>query len=174
MGSPLYSGEYESALRSGDAVGGAYVDIVQPVLASDRDSNQRRALAARLATIDVADAANAASTDTVGRARANGADDELRAIATLERSVTDPSNAQSATAVLDKIGGAVLIGARQRQARVRLLTGVLEQLLVDSKRARDTDTSAINMQLVTLRDASAVNRAFAGGTGDALRSWRQP
>jgi hypothetical protein len=176
-GVPVYSGAYESALRAGDGLGGAYLDLVQPVLparAPRLDAHAGRALAARLATIDVADAANVASTDTVGRVRATGEGDERRAIIALERSVTDPSNAQSATAVLDKIGGAVLIGARQRQARMRLLNGVLEQLLVDSKRVRDTDTSAINMQLVTLRDARAVNHAFATGTGDALRSWRQP
>ena len=86
----------------------------------------------------------------------------------------DPSNEQSATAVLDKISGAVLIGARQRQARTQLLAGVVEQLLVDSKRARDTDTAAMNMQLVTWRDARAANEAFVAGTGDALRTWRQP
>jgi hypothetical protein len=88
--------------------------------------------------------------------------------------VIDPSNEQSATAVLDKISGAVLIGARQRQARTQLLAGVVEQLLVDSKRARDTDTAAMNMQLVTWRDARAANEAFVAGTGDALRTWRQP
>jgi len=178
-GTALYSAEYESALRSGDAVGDAYLDLVEPILPrrpprGDRDSTARRAFAARLATIEVADATNVASTDTVGRIRANGADNERRAISALEASVTDPSSSHSATAVLDKIGGAVLIGTRQRQARLRLLTGVLEQLLVDSKRVRDTDTSAVNMQLVTLRDAPAVNRAFAAGAGDALRSWRQP
>ena len=54
----------------------------------------------------------------------------------------DPSSEQSTTAVLDKISGAALIGARQRQARMQLLAGIVEQLLVDSKRARDTDTAA--------------------------------
>jgi hypothetical protein len=81
---------------------------------------------------------------------------------------------QSGTAVLDKISGAVLIGARQRQARTQLLTGVVEQLLIDSKRARDTEASAMNMQLVTWRDARGANKAFVKGTGDALRTWRQP
>ena len=81
---------------------------------------------------------------------------------------------QSATAVLDKISGAVLIGARQRQARIQLLAGVVEQLLVDSKRARDTEAAAMNMQLVAWRDRAAVDAAFVAGSGDALRTWRQP
>jgi hypothetical protein len=50
----------------------------------------------------------------------------------------------------------------------------VEQLLVDSKRARDVDTTAMNMQLVTWRDSRAGNAAFVAGTGDALRTWRQP
>jgi len=76
--------------------------------------------------------------------------------------------------VLDKISGAVLIGARQRQARTQLLAGIVEQLLVDSKRARDTETASMNMQLTTWRDGRAVNRAFVAGSGDALCNWRQP
>ena len=86
----------------------------------------------------------------------------------------DPSSEQSTTAVLDKISGAALIGARQRQARIQLLAGVVEQLLVDSKRARDTDTAALEMQIVTWRDGRAADEAFVAGSGDALRTWRQP
>jgi hypothetical protein len=32
----------------------------------------------------------------------------------------------------------------------------------------------MNMQLVTWRDRRAANEAFVAGTGDALRTWRQP
>ncbi len=49
--------------------------------------------------------------------------------------------------MLDKISGAALIAARQRQARTQLLAAIVEQLLIDSKRARDTDAAAMNMQL---------------------------
>jgi hypothetical protein len=98
----------------------------------------------------------------------------LPAIDALEAHVIDPSNEQSATAVLDKISGAALIGARQRQARVELLAGVVEQLLIDTKRARDADVAAMNMQLVNWRDGRAANEAFVAGSGDALRTWRQP
>ena len=103
-----------------------------------------------------------------------GRKNELPAIDALERDVIDPSSEQSTTAVLDKISGAALIGARQRQARIQLLVGVVEQLLVDSKRARDTDTAALAMQIVTWRDGRAASEAFVAGSGDALRTWRQP
>ena len=72
------------------------------------------------------------------------------------------------------LGRTVLIGARQREARGQLLTGVVEQLLIENKRARDADAAAMNMQLVTWRDRAAANDAMVAGTADALRTWRQP
>ena len=86
----------------------------------------------------------------------------------------DPSDEQSTTAVAEKLSGSALIAARQRQARAELLVGIVEQLLVDSKRSRDTEASLMNMQLTTWRIAGAANTAFGAGTGDALRTWRQP
>jgi len=173
----LYARAYHAALNYGDGGGGAYLAISHPVLPGATipggiTSAARRAFVARLATIDAADAVAIAATHDTGQVRFNGRQ-ELRAIDALERHVTDPSDEQSATAVLDKISGAVLIGARQRQARTQLLTGVVEQLLIDSKRARDAEAAAMNMQLVALRDRRGANEAFVSGTGDALRTWRQ-
>jgi len=175
----LFSQAYNDALIFGDPTGAAYVNLTQSVVAA-RDAlsrlslSARRALASRLATIDVTDAAAIAATHDTGQLRFNGRKQELRAIDALEGHVIDPSDEQSATAVLDKISGAVLIGARQRQARSQLLAALVEQLLVDSKRDRDADAAAMNMQLVTWRDRRAANEAFVAGTGDALRTWRQP
>jgi hypothetical protein len=134
----------------------------------------QRAMASRLATIELADAVAMSGLNDTGSLRFNGRKQELPAIDALEAQVIDPSDEQSTTAVLDKISGAVLIGARQRQARSQLLAAFVEQLLVDSKRDRDADAAAMNMQLVTWRDRRAANEAFVAGTGDALRTWRQP
>jgi hypothetical protein len=131
-------------------------------------------MASRLATIEIADAVAMSAFNDTGSLRFNGRKQELPAIDALEAHVIDPSDTQSTTAVLDKISGAVLIGARQRQARSQLLAAFVEQLLVDSKRDRDADAAAMNMQLVTWRDRRAANEAFVAGTGDALRTWRQP
>ena len=84
------------------------------------------------------DAAAIAATNDTGQLRFNGRKHELPAIEALEAHVIDPSDEQSATAVLDKISGAVSSAARQRQARTQLLAGIVEQLLIDSKRARDS------------------------------------
>ena len=174
----LFSTAYHAALNYGDAAGGAYLGVVQPVLDAASAIGQlppaaRRTLTAQLATLDVATSAVVAATHDTGQLRYNGRR-ELQAIESLDRDVTDGSLEQSTTAVLDKISGAVLIGARQRQARTQLLSGVVEQLLVESKRARDTEASTMNMQLVAWRDRQAANAAFVEGSGDALRVWRQP
>lgn len=175
----MFTSGYNEALIFGDASGSAYLDLTHPLVASiDRLDRlppaARRSLRARFATVNLTDAAVIAATHDTGQLRFNGRKHELPAIDALEAHVIDPSNQQSATAVLDKISGAVLIGARQRQARTQLLAGVVEQLLVDSKRARDADAASINMQLTTWRDRRAANEALVAGSGDALRTWRQP
>lgn len=178
-GDYFFARPYNDALIFGDAGGTAYRSLTHPLVTSvDRltqlPPTARRAIESRLATIDLTDAATIAATHDTGQLRLNGRRRELQAIDALEGHIVDPSNEQSATAVLDKISGASLIGARQRQARSQLLTGVLEQLLVDSKRARDTEAAVLGMQLTRWRDGRAANEAFMAGTGDALRAWRQP
>ena len=174
----LYSGAYQTALSFGDPTGAAYQALSHPLVAPGSvlarlTPAARRTFASRLATLNLTDATAISATHSSGALRFNGGR-ELLAIDRLEAHVVDPSHEQSATAVLDKISGAVLIGARQRQARTQLLAGVVEQLLVDSKRARDTEAASLNMQLLTWRDRRAANEAFVAGTGDALRTWRQP
>jgi hypothetical protein len=175
----VYASPFNDALIFGDAEGAAYTALTHPLAdvngrLSQLPAAARRAIEARLATVNLADAAAIAAVHDTGQLRYNGRKQELPAIDILEAHVIDPSNEQSATAVLDKISGAVLIGARQRQARIQLLTGVLEQLLVDNKRARDTEAATLAMQLATWRESRAANKAFVHGTDEALRTWRQP
>jgi len=175
----LFTQAFNDALTLGDPAGAAFLAVSHPVgdaskLLAMLTPSARRVMTSRLATVNMADAAAIAATNDTGQLRLNGRRSELVAIDGLESHVVDPSNQQSATAVLDKISGAILIAARQRQARMQLLTGVVEQLLVDTKRARDGDAAAMNMQLVSWRDGPTANNAFVAGSGDALRRWRQP
>ena len=176
----LFARGYHAALNYGDGAGTAYLGVTEPLVAVDDEGvlgqltrTAWRALTARLATINVADAVAISATNDNGLLRYNGRRDQA-AIGALERHVIDPSDDQSATAVLDKISGAALLGARQRQARTQFLVDIVEQLLIDTKRARDADATALNMQITTWRDGGAVNEAFVAGTGEALRTWRQP
>jgi hypothetical protein len=176
----LFARDYHAALNYGDRLGTAYLRVTEPLVAVDDDGffdaligAAWREFSARLATVNVADAVAISATNDNGLLRYNGRR-EQEAIETLERHVIDPSDEQSATAVLEKITAAELVGARQRQARTQFLTGIVEQLLVDTKRARDADATALNMQITSWRDGKVANDAFVAGAGDALRRWRQP
>ena len=177
----LYANGFTAALTYGDVSGTEYerltrdrmqtADILATVPPNVRDVLNRS-----LATIDLADSTAIVAMHQTGTLRFNGRR-ETRAIDLLESDATDPSLEQSATAVLDKISGAVLIGTRQKQARLQLLTGIVEQLLVDSKRARDTETAVLNMQLNRMRAADWGEGGAANmlaGAGRDLRTWRQP
>ena len=63
---------------------------------------------------------------------------------------------------------------RQKQARLQLLTAMAEQLLIENKRSRDTETGVMNMQLGRLRDGRAANASLLSGASEDLRGWRQP
>ena len=175
----LFARDYHAALNYGDRTGSAYRALTIPILATDGilpgsiSSSARRELSARLATIGATDAVAISTTHDAGMLRYNGRR-EQEGIEGLQAHVVDPTDEQSATAILDKISGAVLIATRQRQSRSQFIAGIVEQLVLETKRARDTEATAINMQVTTWRDSEAANRAMALGTGDALRTWRQP
>lgn len=175
----LYARDYHAALNYGDRLGASWRRLTIPILRPDQATppglSQRgwRELSARMATLETADAVAISTTHDAGLLRYNGRR-EQQAIEGLQAHVIDSSEEQSTSAVLDKIAGAVLVGTRQRQARSQFIAGIVEQLVLETKRGRDTDATALNMQLTTWRDGDAVNRAMAVGTGDALETWRQP
>src|SRR5688500_5627992 len=169
----MVSSLLQSALDFGDADGGSYRNLLHSVIADPAalaalPTAARNVVERHLATIDLADAVSVATIHNSGRLRFAGRA-ELNAIEALDADVTDGSLEQSATAVLDKISGATVIAARQRQAQSALLVGLVEQLAVDTKRDRDTHAAALNMQLSQWANAPTPGAAFSG-TGDALRT----
>jgi hypothetical protein len=175
----LFSQAYNDALIFGDSNGAAYLSLSRALadvgnLLDRLGPDARKAVIAQLATIDAAAASAIAATHQTGQLRFSGRKEELPAIDALEAHVIDPSDAQSMTAVLDKISGAALIGARQKQARLQLVTAIAEQLVVENKRSRDAETAAMNMLVWRLRDGRAANASLVSGAAADLRSWRQP
>jgi hypothetical protein len=184
QGIALYATPYNEALNFGDPGGAAYAQVARTRASIELElADLRRrspaaadAIAAQLATLDLADSTIISGTDQNGRLRPQGKR-EMRAIDALERDVTNPDLTQSTTAVLDKISAAVLIETRQKQSRLQFLTALLEQLAVDNKRGRDTEAAAMNMQLGRIRaaaDCSEGCRGFLTGAANDLRTWRQP
>ncbi len=174
-----YAAGYHAALNYGDATGTEYFRVarirqsVDAAFLAQLPPRAREAVTSALATLDAADSVLVASTHQTGALRLNGRR-ELAAIDALESHVIDPSDAQSMTAVLDKVSGAVLIETRQKQARIQLLAAVAEQLIVENKRSRDAEAAGMNMQIARLRDGRAANSRLLSGAGADLRGWRQP
>ena len=167
------------ALNSGDATGAAYLSAALPLLRptitpATLSAAARQMLQRKYATIEITDSVAMMGGHQVALAR--GYSGQLQnAVASLENDVVNgASTYHQMTAVLDKIAAGELLGRRQDMLSNQLLSHALEQLLARGKRLRDTEAATINMQLVTWRDGSAANEAFASGMGDALRAWRQP
>ena len=174
-----YGRAWLQGLNSGDATGAAYWATTLPLerpsaLPPRLTEAARRTLERQYATIELTDSVAMAGGHQVGALR--GYHGQLqRAVQDLESDVlTGLEGYHEMTAILDKVAAAELLGRRQDMAANQLLSHALEQMLARSKRVRDTEAATMNMQLVTWRDGRAANDALVRGTGDALRSWRQP
>lgn len=174
-----YAREYHAALSTGDAAGAAFNGVARTrVSATDVLSgltpSARAALESALSTLDLADSGLVTGTHQVGSLRANNVA-EMLALDALEADVLDPSDEQSTAAILDKVSAAGLLETRQKQARLQLLTGIVEQLLVENKRARDTEATVLNMRLRQLyRLWDDEGGGLLTGAAEDLRTWRQP
>ena len=119
----LFAGDYHAALNYGDASGNAFRGVTVPVIDA-RDAVRRRRSpqpfassphAWRRSTSPTPTAISA--TNDTGHVRYNGRREQA-AIDALDGDVLDPSDEQSATAVLEKLSGAALIArASGRPAR---------------------------------------------------------
>ena len=174
-----YGGTWLRALNSGDPAGAAYTASAVPLErpgapARGLTTAARRTFERQYATIEVSDSVAMMAGHQVGALR--GYQDQLQnAVRELEGDVLNGLlRYHEMTAILDKIAGGELLARRQDMATNQLLSHALEQLLARGKRQRDTEAATMNMQLVTWRDGRAANEALVAGTGDALRTWRQP
>jgi hypothetical protein len=179
VGRWLYGQPWLQGLNSGDSTGAAYWATTVPLqhpsaMPSQITSAARRTLERQYATIELTDSIAMMGGHQVGIVR--GYHGRLQeAVQELEGDVLNGLlRYHEMTAILDKVAAGELLGRRQDMASNQLLSHALEQLLARSKRARDTEATTMNMQLVTWRDGRGANEAMVAGTGDALRTWRQP
>jgi hypothetical protein len=174
-----YGRPWLQGLNSGDATGSAYWATALPLerpaaVPAGLTAAARRVLERQYATIEITDSVATMGGHQVALMR--GYHGELqRAVQDLEGDVLNGLlRYHEMTAILDKVAAAELLGRRQDMAANQLLSHALEQMLARSKRLRDTEAATMNMQLVTWRDARGANEALVSGSGDALRTWRQP
>ena len=175
-----YGRPWIQALNTGDSRGTAYFQNALPLQRpsaedlSRLNATARRTFESQYATIEITDSVALMGAHQVALVR--GYASKLQdAAQSLEADVlSTQAGTHDMTAVLDKIAAGELLGRRQDTATNQLLSHALEQLLARSKQLRDTEAGSMNMQLVMWRDGRAANQAFVEGTGDALRTWRQP
>jgi hypothetical protein len=175
----VYGRPWIQGLNTGDPRGTAYYATALPLLRPDNGLSRltaeaRRTFESQYATVEISDSVAMLGGHQVALVR--GDHDKIQdAVQELELDVLNRlSRYHEMTAVLDKISAGELLARRQDSATNQLLSHALEQLLARTKRLRDTEAATINMQLVMWRDGHAANTALVSGTGDALRSWRQP
>jgi hypothetical protein len=174
-----YGRAWLQGLNSGDAAGGAYMQVARRL---DRPGAAlatlppaaRQAVERAYATIEITDSVAQIGGHQVALIR--GYSGRLQnAINELERDVvTQAAGYHETTAVLDKVAAGQLVARRADMATNQLLSHVLEQLLARSKRQRDSETAAMNMRIGALRDGRAAARSVIHGAAQDLRSWRQP
>jgi hypothetical protein len=175
----MFGAPWLQGLNSGDARGTAYLATAVPLLRPTERLAQltpeaRRAFENQYATVEISDSVAMLGGHQVALVR-DYHNRLQQVVQALEGDVLNRSTAyHEMTAVLDKVAAGELLGRRAEMASDQLLSHALEQLLVRNKRLRDTEAATINMQLLMWRDGRTVNDAFVAGTGDALKTWRQP
>lgn len=168
-----------TALNRGDSSGNGYSTSVDPlsnladVLPLLPPDLQRR-LTNTYATIQLADSVARYAIDQTGRIRDNGGA-VLAAVLNMENDATSVSDdLHTQIAVLNKINGANVLGLRIGEMGNQLQMHVLEQLLVQNKRARDAEAVMMNARLFHWRYGSEYGRAVFARTASAMDTWRQP
>lgn len=156
-------------LQTGEAV----VDSVRQFDIDPRRLDQGP-LESALTSLDLAGSVLSSGMEAAGRIRGNGAS-EASAIGRLERDVTGRGSG-SATEALDTLTGAALIRARQHEDRTKLATVMVETLLVENTRERQTEASAMRMRMGLLEHHHGRSDDPAQGQSWAndLQTWRQP
>jgi hypothetical protein len=174
-----YGAPWLQGLNGGDARGRLYRQVtrtLEPPISSlaQLQPAARKAIETAYATVEITDAVVQIAGHQVGLVRdySGRLHETLQA---LEDDVVDPRpQSHEMTAILDKVAAGELLAHRQDNATNQLLSHALEQLLVRSKRLRDTEAATMNMRLVGMRDGRVAGTSVVRGAANDLRTWRQP
>jgi hypothetical protein len=173
------TGGWIAAINSGNGVPGGYQQAIQRLNAygaalSNIPADQLDRVKTSYATVELADGANESGIDLVGRLRANAPQVEA-AIQSLETDSlsTDP-DLNTEISVLNKVNAANLIALRNTQDTNKLLVALTEEQLIDAKRKRDAETSAINAHIQFMAEEQNVLRAQTGDPSARMLAYRMP
>jgi hypothetical protein len=168
-----------AAINSGVGVQDGYQQATQRLKAygdgfSNLPMEQLDRVKANYATVELTDGANQSAIDLLGRLRAN-APRVATAIQNLETDTlsSDP-NLNTEIAVLNKINAANLVGLRNGQDTNQLLVALAEEEVVDAKRKRDAEASAINEHIRFVGEEQEILRAQTGDPSARMLAYRTP
>jgi hypothetical protein len=168
------------ALNSGDPSGQGFDSVTRTPLRpeavlSGLSAAARRDVERAFSTIDISDSVGALASNQIGHVR-GFASSTTGAIRVLENDTLGGSdNEHYQTAILDRINAAQVIARRQDTSTNQLISHLVEQSLVQTKRERDTEAIVMGMRVRRLRYYREYSASFFTPTAQATAAaWRQP
>jgi hypothetical protein len=168
-----------TGINTGLAVSGGYTAATLPLgtygaALGNVPGDQLDRVKTSYATIELTDGANLAAMQALGELRANAPAVE-GAIQGLEADSLSPDPLMNTEiAVLNKINAAGIISIRDTQDTNKLLVAMAEQQIVQAKRTRDAEASAINNHIQFMAQAQGAMAAQAADASSAMLNWRMP
>ena len=171
------TGNWIAALNTGSSVSQRYVDSTERL---NMYSNQlatlssAHAVGARSAygSVELADAANIDTLQTIGTLRANAPDQESALLRLRNDTYSSSPEMNTEIAVLNKINAAGVASVQTSRDTNQLLVALAEQQLIAAKSARDAQARAINQHIQFVAEARSASSAISANASSAMRSWR--
>jgi hypothetical protein len=174
-----YAQQLLQALNEGDPTGDAYrqtvdsLDVPTDVIARmPGDLGQR--LARAYGALETADSISTLAIDQAGRMRVDGAHNEQVAKDMEKDAVSTRDDFVTQTALLNKINAAGVLGLRMQDHADKVLTSVLEQMVVANRRQRDAEAVLMNASIAQWRYGTAYGDGIFRNTAANIDSWRLP
>jgi type IV secretion system protein TrbJ len=128
--------------------------------------------ASQYASIELADATNVQTMETVGMLRANASAVD-RAIQNLEAdSLSSDPALNTEVGVLNKINATAIAQLRSERDANRALLSTLEQQVAEAKHRRDSEVTEINTQISRLQQGAAEKAKYTGTITQSIQSFR--
>lgn len=177
LGRVFYAGGILEGFNTGDPSGAGYRSMAHyrdsfPDVAWRMPEALRGPLATNYANIELADSVATMAIDQIGKMR----DTTNLMMYTIEGLEDDAYSAdddlQTQTAILNKINATGVVGLRLTVQNHELIGDTLEQLVVDNKRKRDTETRISNATIHQWRYGAAYGADLFQNTARNVDSWR--
>ena len=173
------TGGWVAAINTGNDVPGGYQRAIQPLNAygpalGNIPADQLDRVKTSYATVELTDGVNQSGMDLVGRLRANAPDVENSIQSLEDDSLSTDPDLNTEVSVLNKINAANVIALRNSQDTNKLLVTLAEQQIIEAKRKRDAEATAINSHIQFMTQEQAVLHAQTGDPSARMLAYRMP